>query len=168
MPPTHDFQCPQGHVTEKFVDHGVDEIPCPACDTAYTLNNKGDEVLHVWVAATKVFLKFPMAFVSQDIHYESPIDGRPITSMAARMDDLARSGCRPYDPEMKTDYLRRQKESDASLEKDMLETVDREIAIMPARKREKLEAEMHGGIDVETARMTAPAKPITTRINHGA
>lgn len=109
----------------------------------------------------------PTIFGSRDIHYTSPIDGRVIDSMAARREDLARNGCREYDPEMKTDYHRRQKDSDAALEKAIDATVDREIATMPARNREKLEAEMQGGVGAEPVRITAPMKPITTRIAHG-
>jgi hypothetical protein len=32
-----------------------------------------------------------------NIHYTSPIDGRPITTKQARIDDLKRSGSRPWE-----------------------------------------------------------------------
>jgi hypothetical protein len=109
-----------------------------------------------------------MGFVQGDICYDSPIDGRPITSLQARREDLARSGCRPYDPEMKTDYQRRIKESEAALDKSVDETVDRAIAQMPVRKREKLEQELiNAGVTAEPVRLSANAKPITTGIHHG-
>lgn len=109
----------------------------------------------------------PMAFVRPDICYDSPIDGRPITSAQARKEDLARSGCREYDPGMKQDYQRRIVEGEKKLDKAVDETIDRTIATMPARKREKLQAELEGGMSVEPERLTAPYKPISTKVNHG-
>ena len=32
--------------------------------------------------------------------YQSPIDGRPITSRTARKEDLKRNGCVPYEPSL--------------------------------------------------------------------
>lgn len=137
--PLHDFRCARGHITEEFVAQGVDVIEC-AC----------------YLPATKVFLTAPMAFVQPDICYDSPIDGRPITSKQAREEDLARSGCIPYDPEMKTDQKRRIEREEKALEDAVDRTVDEVIATMPARKREKLEAEMQSGVDAEIARVTPP------------
>lgn len=96
----------------------------------------------------------PMIFVSRDICYDSPVDGRPITNKHARIEDLARSGCIEYDPEMKTDYSKRVVESEQKLEKQVDETVERAIATLPARQREKLEAEMQGGLTCEPQRVT--------------
>jgi hypothetical protein len=40
-----------------------------------------------------------MPMVRSDIEpYKSPIDGKMITSRSARREDLARSGCVPYEP----------------------------------------------------------------------
>jgi len=44
----------------------------------------------------KVILNAPMGHVV-NIHYTSPIDGRPITTKQARIDDLKRSGSRPWE-----------------------------------------------------------------------
>lgn len=109
----------------------------------------------------------PMVFVKPECHYQSPIDGRPITSRQARADDMARANCIEYDPEMRTDYQRRIKDSETRLEREVDSTVDAVIAGMPARKRERLEAELAGGMSVEPERRTAPAKPIVTEIAHG-
>jgi hypothetical protein len=92
-------------------------------------------------------IKAPMAFVQRDICYDSPIDGRHITSMAARKEDLARSGCIEYDPGMKQDAERRAKEAEAATERAVDETVEREFATMPSRKKEKLAAEIEGGLE---------------------
>lgn len=143
--PTYCYQCTNGHAFERYL---------PLADYAQPQRCECG-------AFGRKVISAPMIVVAPDIHYTSPIDDRPITSMAARREDLARSGCRPYDPEMKTDYLRRNERQNAELEKAMDETVDREIAAMPARKREKLQAELEGGFTAEPLRVTPPAKPVT-------
>lgn len=100
--------------------------------------------------------KAPMIFVSPDIHYKSPIDGRQITNKSARLDDLARNNCVEYDPEMKTDYKRRIAESEKKLDKSVDEQVEKTISQMPSRKRERLEGELRAGLDAEVVR-TAPS-----------
>lgn len=136
--PLHDYRCPEGHVSELMVEQGVDIVPCLTCGNA----------------AGKVFLKFPAAFVQADIHYTSPIDGRHVTNKQSRSEDLARSGCIPYDPMMKQDQSRRIEREDKTLEDKIGDSVDEAVAQMPVRKREKLEAEMAGGMDVSTQRGT--------------
>lgn len=110
----------------------------------------------------KRFLPLPMAFIQPDICYDSPIDGRPITNKYARMEDLARNNCREYDPGQRQDYDRKVKEADERLERSFEQSIDREIALMPARKREKLQAELEGGATVEPIRQTAP---LATAVN---
>ena len=119
-------------------------------------------------AGARRIISLPMLIISgPDVCYDSPIDGRPVTSMQARREDLARSGCTPYDPGRKEDYDRRGKEAEAALDKAVDETVDREIALMPTRKREKLEAELTAGASVEPIRLTAPAQPIIKDLHNG-
>lgn len=97
----------------------------------------------------------PMMVSVKEIRYESPIDGRPITTLAQRKEDLARSGCIEYDPEMKTDYNRRIERDEKQLEAKIEDSVNSQIAKMPARKREKLNSELNSGIEVTTERLTA-------------
>lgn len=93
------------------------------------------------------FLPLPMAFVQRDVCYDSPIDGRPITNRQARIEDMKRANCVEYDPGMKQDHERRIRESDAALDKRVDQHVDREVALMPTRQREKLAAELkHGAV----------------------
>jgi hypothetical protein len=43
-----------------------------------------------------------MPMILSDIpEYQSPIDGRPITSRSHRREDLKRNNCVPYEPSMK-------------------------------------------------------------------
>jgi putative FmdB family regulatory protein len=104
--------------------------------------------------ALKVIRTAPMGFVQAPVCYDSPIDGRPITSRAERMQDLARSGCIEYDPEMRKDADRRVKEQEQALDKSVDDYVEREFATMPIRKKEALAAEMQQGITVEPVRQT--------------
>lgn len=112
----------------------------------------------------------PHLLIQPEISYLSPIDDRPITSKQARLQDLARSNCVPYDPDQKQDYTRRIEAQEAALEKAVDRTVESEIANMPARKREKLEAELQGGMTIDivrTTRTTPALKPIAKEIHHG-
>lgn len=97
----------------------------------------------------------PMVFIGRDIHYTSPVDGRVIRSKAERLDDLARHGCIEYDPGMKQDYARRQKEADAAIDSGIERTVEETIHKMPSAKRERLANELSSGLDVQPVRLTA-------------
>lgn len=137
--PLHTFICDQKHVSELYQPQdGLREFePCPTCGAQ----------------AQKHFLKAPIGRVV-NIAYTSPIDGRPITTKAQRIEDLARNNCVEYDPEMKTDYMRRKDESERRLDQKLDATVESEIHSMGARKREKLEAEFRNGADIGFERST--------------
>jgi hypothetical protein len=93
--------------------------------------------------------------VAQDVCYDSPIDGRPITSWEARREDLKRSNCRPYDPEMKTDAARYRKAQDDALEASIDQHVEETIEKMPTAQRGKLYSELtEQGVQVEYVRST--------------
>lgn len=150
--PLHDVRCKQcAAVEERMIPLAdLDKPQIHAC---------GGEM-------ERVFFSFPYATVQADICYDSPIDGRLITTKEQRLEDLARSNCVEYDPEIKTDYMRRQKESDARLEKAIDNAVDSTIAAMPARKLERLTAELQGGMTVEAERRTGNPTA-TTGAAHG-
>lgn len=95
-----------------------------------------------------------MTIVRPDFGYESPTTGNVITSEKARREDLARSGCIEYDPEMKTDQKRRIEAQDAKLDKEFDATIDKAIDSLPSDKRARLENEMASGLDVDVVRTT--------------
>lgn len=99
--------------------------------------------------------KAPMIFVGQDIHYQSPIDGRVIRSKAEREDDLRRNGCIEYDPGMKQDAQRRAREQEAALERAIDSSVERDFNKLPSAKRERIANELSAGVTVEPVRLTA-------------
>jgi hypothetical protein len=130
-------------------------------------NLSGEEAERVWELKCRMErgeFRAPMGFVSQDVRYDSPIDGRPITNKHARIEDMKRSNCIEYDPGMKQDAERKRIEQETQLERSVDQTIERELATMPSRKLEKLTAELQGGLTVEPQRQTAPGnivKPIT-------
>ncbi len=92
--------------------------------------------------AVRVICAPLLVTTAEDVRYASPIDGRVITSHAARQEDLKRNNCIPYDPEVKTDYARRIKESEAQLSVRVSETVERTIEQMPTTTRARLYSEL--------------------------
>ena len=149
--PIHSFRCSgTGHVFDAFqpLDKIDSTMACEQCK----------------VMAEKVFLKFPMAFVKGDVHYTSPVDGRPITSYQQHIEELARTDCVVYESGIKQDQERNERMRDEALERSVDETVDREIALMPAVKREKLVAELEGGITATPERTTPTSNSIVTEL----
>lgn len=122
------------------MQQGVNIIGCPACGG--------------YQDALKVFLVPPQGYVQPDVCYDSPIDGRPITSRQARIEDMRRNGCREYDPGEKEEVVRNRQKADANLDKALDETVEKEVALMSPRKRELLEQEVLAGATTEITRKT--------------
>lgn len=136
--PLHDLRCERGHTFEAF-------IPLAELDRA--------RVCDCGAAAHRVFLVAPIGRVEK-VEYTSPIDGRAITTKYGRLEDLARNNCIEYDPGMKDDYLRRQADEARAIEQKADALVEQQIHEMGARKRERLEAELRGGADLEFNRST--------------
>lgn len=95
-----------------------------------------------------------LTIVRPEVAYVSPTTNSVITSDKARKEDLKRSGCIEYDPEMKTDQKRRIAESEAQLDKVFDATIDKAIDSLPSDKRARLESEMTAGLDVDVVRTT--------------
>jgi len=85
--------------------------------------------------------------------YHSPIDGRLISTQQQRKEDMARNDCVEYEPGMRQDVDRRVIADEIALDKAVDDTFDREIAAMPAIKRERLDAEMSAGMVAEVVRI---------------
>lgn len=134
--PLHDFQCRLDHVTERFVPHGTDVIFCVCGEPA-----------------GKVFLHAPL--VRGDLPgYESPVSGKWIEGRRARVEDLKQTGCRPYEDGEREQYTRRKVADEQAFEARLDATIDQTIQEMPVQKRERLQAEMDGGVDCVVARST--------------
>ena len=73
------------------------------------------------VKTEKVIMTPPKGYVSMDICYDSPIDGRPITSKQARIEDLKRSGCREWEG------MASEKNAVKKAEKESAELLDKQL-----------------------------------------
>ena len=126
--PFYTYQCPAGHQFESFltiVNH-VDHWPCRHCSSR----------------ARQVITAPMLVKASSDVCYDSPIDGRAITSRDAHREDLKRNDCLAYDPEMKRDSVRRQQESERALEQDLSSSVEEFVEKLPTARRGQLMSEM--------------------------
>lgn len=118
------------------------------------------EAEEAWVAKCALMegrhmRRAPMIFVQQDIHYQSPVSGRVIRTKHEREYDLKANGCIEYDPGMKQDAARRQKDMDANLDASVERHVEASIEKMPTAKRERLANELSAGVTAEPVRLTA-------------
>ena len=85
--------------------------------------------------------------------YESPVSGRPITSYRERNKDMKDHGCVDYEPSMRKHVTKHMETEDTNLEKKMDDFVEKTIAEMPVRKREKLESELDSGANISYERI---------------
>ena len=126
--PLYEYQCGNGHFFMKFLTR-VNHSPIWVCDTC---GEVGQQVI-----GAPLVVK-----VAEDVCYDSPIDGQPVTSWAARANDLARNHCVPYDPGMRQDHERRLQESDKAIDASIEQHVERAIEKMPTAQRGKLYSEL--------------------------
>jgi putative FmdB family regulatory protein len=126
--PIYSYMCGAGHRQEVFtpIAHHRATMECHSCGT-----------MALQVIEAPMLVK-----IAADVCYDSPIDGRPITTQQARQEDLKRNNCSPYDPEQKTDYHRRIKQSEAELDKSIETHVEESIEKMSGRKRAELYSEL--------------------------
>lgn len=139
--PTYSYTCADGHETLVMVPVRLYQpiVPCGTCEEM----------------AERKFTSPSLVKVAVDVRYTSPITGEPITSHAARREDMARHGCVEYDPCMKQDVDRRREESMQAFEAGIERTVSEEIAKMTPAKRQKLAKEVvEQGLTTEAVRLT--------------
>ena len=117
--PTYEYSCKEGHIFERAIPVS-DYQSKQTCDCG---------------AEGRRIISIPrLVSVQRECNYDSPIDGRPITSRKQRLEDLARNNCREYDPGMRQDADRFRKQSDAALDRAVDKTVDAAIEAMPVKK----------------------------------
>jgi hypothetical protein len=137
--PQYSYSCPNGHsfmVFNSVANHSPMEL-CTHCGTL------GEQIITAPM----------MVKVAADVRYDSPVTGEPITSWEQRKEDLKKHNCIEYDPEMKKDQERRQKEKLDALDKSIDTTVEAAIEKMPGRQRAKLHSEVvEQGLTAEVTR----------------
>lgn len=142
--PMYVYECPAGHRFEQFRSL-LQAVSTSFCQEHQQVANQ--------IITAPLFVK-----ASPTVCYDSPIDGRHITSWDARREDLKRSGCREYDPEMKKDHDRRLKESEAQLDATVDASVEEAIEKMPTAQRGKLMSELTDqGVQADVIRTTPHA-----------
>lgn len=115
----------------------VEAVDCDRCD----------------LAAVRIFTAPATVIARQDVCYDSPIDGRPITSRDARREDMKRSGCIEYDPEMKKDAARIKKERNAAFDGKIEATAKGAVGRLSKAKRAILKKELlNRGVGLEVKR----------------
>lgn len=136
--PTYVYHCGHGHYETKYIPLSA-HSPISVCACG---------------AVSQQVITAPVLVAAQpECRYDSPIDGTPITSWAARRNDLAKHGCRPYDEGMKQDYLRMQDEKQKDLDASIEQSVERSIEKMSTAERGKLWNEVtRGGVDMSVER----------------
>lgn len=133
--PVYVFRCTNGHKFDRY-------LPVEQYNSKQTCDCGAD--------ANRQTVPTMIAPMFQD--YESPIDGSPITSKRKRQEDMARSGCVPYEPSLRTESQTKLRNEELKLENQIDRTVEYEIKTMPARKRELLEQDLKSGADIEYGR----------------
>jgi hypothetical protein len=78
----------------------------------------------------------------ENIHYQSPIDGRAITTKQARVEDLKRNGCRPWEgmEQEKKVAQERVKAEEKAFDARLEETAVGVYQSLPSESRQALEA----------------------------
>ena len=82
----------------------------------------------------------PALFVPMEIRYTSPIDGKPILSKQARIEDLKRSGSRPWEglDQEKKEAARAEAYADKALDESLAKTAAETFYQLPPSKRDIL------------------------------
>lgn len=125
--PLYSYRCTHGHEFSRYTPL-AQYREYPLCDCG---------------SPTEIVITAPLLVTVQpNVCYDSPVTGEPITSMAQRREDLARHNCQDYDPMMKDDYLRRQKESADHLDQSIDRHLDETWEKMPTATRGKLASEV--------------------------
>lgn len=131
----YEYRCDNGHVFERVLKLADYNLP-QTCECG---------------AESTKLISTPM-IAPQFEAYESPIDGKVISSKKKRIDDLARNDCVPYEEGIAEESTRRMKMEEQKLERKMENSVDEAIEKMPARQKEALESEMRAGAGIEYGR----------------
>lgn len=110
--PVYEYLCASRHVTEEY--HPFAESGLPArC--------------HCGLVAERAILTPPRVF--RDLEgYESPATGRWIEGRRARLEDLRRSGCRPYEEGERQQAIARREQAERKLDQEVDAAVDRTLA----------------------------------------
>lgn len=103
--------------------------------------------------AKKIFTKIAKAIIQPDICYDSPIDGRPITTWKQRNEDLVRNGCIPLDSDVKKHIQTIKENNEKAFDKKIDDFVEQKIHSLDSKRIEKLSNEIDSGVALEYNRI---------------
>lgn len=112
--PIYEYMCPAGHVTNEYRPVNGRSEPA-VCFCSYM--------------APKVILSAPRVFSDYE-GYESPVSGKWIEGRRARVEDLKRNNCRPYEEGERQEFERRQAANERELDKMADEVVEQSMAAL--------------------------------------
>lgn len=106
--PLYEYQCPQGHVVTEYrkIAERLEPATC-GC---------GQLAQRAIITPPRVFGDFE--------GYESPATGRWVEGRRARIEDLKRSGCRPYEAGEREEAARRAELNERQLDRSVDLAVD--------------------------------------------
>jgi len=84
--------------------------------------------------------------------YSCPITGKWIEGRRAHQENLKQHGCRVLEPGETDNVKRTQRQADEALDRSVESTVEQFVQTLPTHKRERLVAEVEGGLDVAIER----------------
>lgn len=138
--PLYDYRCPfcgsRREVMLKLAELEAAEVHCLKCDQPTVRQ----------LSAPRVSVDYP--------GYNCPVTGKWIEGRRAHIENLAATGCRVLEPGEKEGTARARKESDQALDRAVDDHVEQTIHSMDTRKRERLIAEVQGGIDATFVRQS--------------
>jgi len=138
--PIYAYKCMNGHEFEKFLKMAdSDEEQFCEC------GRPG----HKQVTAARV--------VADYAGYECPISGAWIEGRAAHRENLAKHGCRVFEPGEREATAKYAAKLDADMDVEVEATVDEFLSKLDTKQRDSLAAEMNAGVDVAYTRQTADA-----------
>lgn len=84
--------------------------------------------------------------------YSCPVTGKWVEGRKAHRENLARTGCRILEPGEHETNMRRKREAEEALDREIGESVEAQIEAMSSRQVEKLGEELQSGTDLSYAR----------------
>lgn len=135
--PIYSFQCANCGKRDQFfrkIDHRDAEAHCSKCGYPSTRQLDGP----------RVRADYP--------GYECPITGDWIEGRRAHRENLAKHGCRVYEPGETEAFKRRKAVEEAAFDASVESTVEQFVTELPSERREQLFAEVAAGADAAVVR----------------
>lgn len=138
--PLYEHQCgycgARRDVMIKLAELDLEKVPCMRCDNPMTRMLAAPAVRGDYAG------------------YDCPITGKRIEGKRAHQENLAKHGCRVFEPGETQEMQRRRRADDERVEGAVDATVEQVIHEMPTRAREQLISEVSSGAEISVERKT--------------